>query len=76
MDNMGLKNIAKKVIEFLADELPLNGLDMIKNSNIMFNNLWDHDFHINYGAVRKFSGVLCESVPYAEVYIPETQCVS
>ena len=43
---MGLSNKVKMVNELLADELALNGLDMIDNSNIMFSSLWDNGLHI------------------------------
>ena len=63
-DNMGLNNKVKKVNELLADELALNGLDMIDNSNIMFSNLWDDGLHINDGGIRKFSGNISSFIKY------------
>ena len=45
-DIMGLSNKVKMVNELHADELALNGLDMIDNSNIMFSSLWDNGLHI------------------------------
>ena len=39
LNNMALNNKVRKVNELLETELALNGLDMIDNSNIMFNSI-------------------------------------
>eukprot|EP00794_Sanderia_malayensis_P015561 gene15561-biopygen13273 len=48
-DDMSLNAKAMKVNKLLSEELAINGMDMIDNSNIMFSNLWNDGLHISDG---------------------------
>ncbi len=48
----------------LAEELPLQGFDIIDNSNIIFSNLKQDGLHINSGGVRKLAGNLIKFCKY------------
>ena len=50
--------------ELLAEELALNGIDYIDNSNILFSNLWHDGLHVNEGGVRKLSGNMIKFMKY------------
>ena len=63
-DNMSLNAKAMKVNNLLAEELAINGLDMIDNSNVTFSNLWKDGLHISDGGARKFSGNVSKFIKY------------
>ena len=63
-DNMSLNAKAMKVNKLLAEELSINGLDMIDNSKVMFSNLWKDGLHISDEGVRKFSGHVSKFIKY------------
>ena len=63
-DDQNLNTKVTKVNTLLEDELALNGIDIIDNSNIFFSNLWKDGLHINDGGVRKFSGNLSRFIKY------------
>ena len=63
-DNMSLNAKAMKVNKLLADELAVNGLDVIDNSNVTFSNLWKDGLHISDGGARKFSGNVSKFIKY------------
>ena len=50
--------------ELLAEKLPLDGFDMIENSNILFSNLKSDGLHLNEGGVRKFASNLNKFIKY------------
>ena len=63
-DDQNLNTKVTKVNTLLEDELALNGIDIIDNSNIFFSNLWKDGLYINDGGVRKFSGNLSRFIKY------------
>ena len=63
-DNMSLNAKAMKVNKLLAEELAINGLDMIDNSNVTFSNIWKDGLHISDGGARKFSGNVSKFIKY------------
>ena len=63
-DNMSLNAKAMKVNKLLAEELAINGLDMIDNSNVTFSNLLKDGLHISDGGARKFSGNVSKFIEY------------
>ena len=52
---MSLHAKAIKVNKLLAEELAVNGLDMIDNSNVTFSSFQKDGLHISDGEARKFS---------------------
>ena len=48
-DDLHLIAKVTKVNKLLEEELALNGIDFIDNSNILFSNLWEDGLHINDG---------------------------
>ena len=65
-DDQNLHTKVTKVNTLLEDELALNGIDIIDNSNILFSNLWKDGLHINDGEVRKSSGNPSRFIKYCE----------
>ena len=63
-DNMSLNAKAIKVNKLLAEELAINGLDMIDNSNVTFSNLWKDGLHISDGGARKCSRNVSKFINY------------
>ena len=64
-DDLHLIAKVTKVNKLLEEELALNGIDFIDNSNILFSNLWEDGLHINDGeGVRKFSGNISRFMKY------------
>ena len=63
-DDIPLNAKAMKVNKLLVDELAINGLDMIDNSNVTFSNLWKDGLHISDGGARKFSGNTSKFIKY------------
>ncbi len=53
-DNMVPNGKAMQVNKILAEKIPLIGMDILDNSNIMFSNLWQDGLHISDGGVRIF----------------------
>eukprot|EP00112_Aurelia_sp_Birch-Aquarium-sp1_P000031 Seg1000.11 transcript_id=Seg1000.11/GoldUCD/mRNA.D3Y31 product="hypothetical protein" protein_id=Seg1000.11/GoldUCD/D3Y31 len=70
-DNMALNNKVKKVNELLENELALNGLDIIDNSNIMFSNLWDDGLHINDGDTAFDGGEPGDNLGESDLFLEE-----
>ena len=63
-DNMSLYAKAMIVNKLLVEELAINGLDMIDNSNVTFSNLWKDGLHISDGGTGKFSGNVSKFIKY------------
>ena len=63
-DEIPLNAKAMKVNKLLAEELAINGLDMIDNSNVTFSNLWKDGLHISDGGARTFSGNVSKFIEY------------
>ncbi len=63
-DNIVLNGNAMQVNKILVEEPPVNGMDMLDNSNIMFSNLWKDGLHISDGGARKFSGNISRFIKY------------
>ncbi|MCP4485580.1 MAG: hypothetical protein GY823_13655 [Flavobacteriaceae bacterium] len=53
-----------KLNHLLAENLPLNGFDLINNDNILFSNLKSDGLRLNDGGVRKFAGNLKKFIKY------------
>ena len=63
---MSLNAKAIKVNKLLAEELSINGLDMIDDKHVTFSNLWDGGLLISDGGVRKFSGNVSKFIEYCQ----------
>ncbi len=53
-----------QVNKILVEEPPVNGMNMLEDSNIMFSNLWKDELHISDGGARKFSGNISRFIKY------------
>ena len=63
-DSHDLNAKVTQLNELLAEKLPLEGFDMIKNDDIIFSNLKSNGLHLNEGGVRKFAGNLNKFIKY------------
>ena len=54
----------QKFNRLIEEEVSLNGIDFIDNSNIYFSNLWKDGLHINDQGIRKYAGNISNFIRY------------